>query len=297
MEPVPPNWMSRQAQRRSTELERPAGVDKIVVVGSGKGGVGKSTVSVNLAVALAQAGKSVGLLDGDAYGPSIPMMLGVRKRQASRGWGATLPLAQAGPLLPEHRLPPLVRHGISVMSVGFFIAEEQAVAPIPDVLGMLIRQLLRIVEWGMLDYLLVDLPPGTGEPQATLCRELALDGVLLITTPQDIARVDTAKALSMFRTAGVPILGLVENMSGFICPHCGERVEIFPPSRASDSQLAEVPLLASIPLDPTTARGGDEGRPIVVGQPDSLVSQAFTQLARSIVAGPGGASTAADNMA
>jgi ATP-binding protein involved in chromosome partitioning len=261
----------------------PEGIGKLIVVGSGKGGVGKSTVSVNLALALAQTGATVGLLDGDAYGPSVPMMLGVRKRRESRGWGAVLPLGYGGALRPERKLPVLTRYGVKVMSVGFFIAEEQAVAPIPDVLGLLIRQLLTMVDWGVLDYLVIDLPPGTAEPQATLCRELALDGALLVTTPQDIARMDTAKALAMFRAVGTPVLGLVENMSGFVCPHCGERVEIFPPSAEASSLLGDVPLLAQIPLDPATARSGDRGRPVVVAQPDSPVAQAFGTLAERMV--------------
>jgi ATP-binding protein involved in chromosome partitioning len=157
-------------------------VAHLVVVGSGKGGVGKSTVSVNLAVALARRGLRVGLLDGDAYGPSVPLMLGIRKREVSQGWSATLPLGFSQ-LAPQQRIQPVVRYGVRVMSVGFFIGEEQAVAPMPDVLGLLIRQLVLGVAWGELDVLLIDLPPGTAEPQATLCRELALDGALLVTTP------------------------------------------------------------------------------------------------------------------
>jgi ATP-binding protein involved in chromosome partitioning len=274
-----PRWARRQKAH-------PDGVGKLIVVGSGKGGVGKSTVSVNLAIALAQAGASVGLLDGDAYGPSIPMMLGVRKRDEGQGWRATLPLGFAGDLPPEKQLPPLSRYGLKAMSVGFFIGEEQAVAPMPDVLGLLIRQLVTMVDWGALDYLIVDLPPGTGEPQATLCQELALDGALLVTTPQDIARMDTAKALGMFRQAGVPVLGLVENMSGFVCPHCGERVEIFPPSEAPASLLGEVPVLATIPLDPATAASGDQGQPVTVSQPESPVAQAFRTLAERVATPP-----------
>jgi ATP-binding protein involved in chromosome partitioning len=154
----------------------------------------------------------------------------------------------------------------------------------PDVLGMLIRQLLAMVDWGALDYLVVDLPPGTGEPQATLCRELALDGALLVTTPQDIARMDTAKALAMFRQAGTPVLGLVENMSGFVCPHCGERVEIFPPSGATGSLLGEIPVLATIPLDPATAASGDQGQPVLVCRPGAAVAQAFRALADRLAA-------------
>ncbi len=257
-------------------------IEKVIVVGSGKGGVGKSTVSVNLAVALAKRGARVGLLDGDAYGPSVPMMLGVRKRSASQGWNATLPLGQSGGLPPEQMLKPLVRYGVKVMSVGFFIGEEQAVAPIPDVLGMLIRQLLYTVYWGPLDYLIIDLPPGNGEPQATLCRELHLDGAILVTTPQDIARIDTAKGLGMFQAAGVPVLGLIQNMSGFVCPHCGNHVEIFPASPEYRALLDKLPLLGAIPLDPATAMSGDKGQPVVVRMPESAVAQAFGCIAEKV---------------
>ena len=263
-----------------------ARIDQIVhllVVGSGKGGVGKSTVSVNLAIALAKIGSRVGLLDGDAYGPSIPMMLGVRKRRESQGWRATLPLGQREKLSPDQMLKPLMRYGVKVMSVGFFISEEQAVAPIPDVLGVLIRQLLYSVDWGELDYLIVDLPPGNGEPQATLCRELQLDGAILVTTPQDIARIDTAKGLAMFQSTGVPILGLVQNMSGFVCPHCGELVDIFPASSESRTSLDSLPLLGAIPLDPATAISGDKGQPVVVSKPESPVTAAFYGIAEQVI--------------
>lgn len=263
--------------------ERVEQVAHLIVVGSGKGGVGKSTVSVNLAVALARRGNRVGLLDADTYGPSVPMMLGVRKRGESQGWRATLPLAQRGNLTPEQMLQPLLRYGVKVMSVGFFIGEEQPVAPMPDVQGMLIRQLLRGVNWGTLDYLLIDLPPGNGEPQATLCRELALDGAILVTTPQDIARIDTAKGAGLFQGADVPILGLVQNMAGFICPHCGEHVDIFPVSSEASSLLHDIPLLGVVPLDLATARSGDSGQPIVVTMPESAVSGEFYSIAGHMI--------------
>ncbi len=263
--------------------ERVEQVTHLIVVGSGKGGVGKSTVSVNLAVALARRGFQVGLLDADTYGPSVPMMLGVRKRAESQGWSATLPLAQRGKMTPEQMLQPLMRYGVKVMSVGFFIGEEQSVAPMPDVQGMLIRQLLRGVNWGTLDYLLIDLPPGNGEPQATLCRELALDGAILVTTPQDIARIDTAKGAGLFQGAGVPVLGLVQNMAGFICPHCGERVDIFPVSSEASSLLRDIPLLGVVPLDLATARSGDSGQPIVVTMPESTVSSEFSAIAGHVI--------------
>lgn len=261
----------------------------LIVVGSGKGGVGKSTVSVNLAVALARQGAAVGLLDGDTYGPSIPLMLGIRKRGESQGWRGTLPLASRQKLPPEQMLQPVVRYGIKVMSVGFFIGEEQAVAPMPDVQGMLIRQLLYVVNWGPLDYLIVDLPPGNGEPQATLVRELALDGAILVTTPQDVARIDTTRALAMFRMAQVRVLGLVKNMSGFVCPHCGEVVEIFPTGQELREALDELPVLISIPLHPPTATSGDCGQPIVVSQSSSLPALAFVSLAEKIGAALDGA--------
>ncbi len=261
---------------------RIAGVDALLVVGSGKGGVGKSTVSVNLAVALAKQGAKVGLLDGDAYGPSVPMMLGVRKRGESQGWQASLPLAHQGKITPEQKLKPLLRYGVKIMSVGFFIGEEQSVAPIPDVLGILIRQLLFLVDWGTLDYLIIDLPPGNGEPQATLCRELELDGAVLVTTPQDIARIDTAKALSMFQGVQVPVLGVVQNMDGLLCPHCGERINVFPSSHESRLLLDALPLLGSIPVDPATVTSGDKGRPIVISQAESPVSQAFLYIAEQV---------------
>ena len=266
-----------------TQRARVESVGKLLVVGSGKGGVGKSTVSVNLAVALAKQGFAVGLLDGDAYGPSIPMMLGVRKRSASKGAEATLPLAERKTIPQAQKIQPLVRYGVKIMSVGFFIGEEQAVAPIPDVLGLLIRQLLYSVDWGKLDYLIIDLPPGTSEPQATLCRETQLDGAILVTTPQDIARIDTAKALAMFRNVHVPVLGVVQNMDGFICPHCGERAEIFPRSQETRNVLDELPLLGSIPLDPAAVVSSDKGHPIIISMPESLVALAFTHMASSVV--------------
>lgn len=268
-----------QQTRRQSSVEN---VHHLIVIGSGKGGVGKSTVSVNLAVALAQQGAAVGLLDADAYGPSVPLMLGVRKRGETHGWRGTLPFAQRQKLTPEQMLQPLLRYGVKVMSVGFFVGEEQAVAPMPDVQGMLIRQLLYMVNWGQLDYLLVDLPPGNGEPQATLVREMALSGAILITTPQDVARIDTAKALGMFRQAGVRVLGLVNNMSGFTCPHCGELVEVFPTGQERRGSLDDLTVLSTIPLHPPTATTSDNGRPVMVSLPASPVSQAFHTLAINV---------------
>lgn len=267
-----------------TQYARVEQVDKLLVVGSGKGGVGKSTVSVNLAISLAKHGATVGLLDGDAYGPSIPIMLGIRKRTASSGTEATLPFAERKNIPQAQKIKPLVRYGVKIMSVGFFIGEEQAVAPIPDVLGLLILQLLYSVDWGKLDYLIIDLPPGTSEPQATLCREMQLNGAVLVTTPQDIARIDTAKALAMFQNVHVPVLGVVQNMDGFVCPHCGERAEIFPRSQEARNLLDELPLLGSIPLDPVAVVNSDKGHPIIVSMPESPVAQAFRSMTANVVA-------------
>ena len=256
----------------------------MLVVWSVKGGVGKSTVSVNLAIALAQQGAAVGLFDSDVYGPSIPMMLGVRKPGESQGWKATLVLGQRGKPAREEMLQPLSRYGIKIMSVGFFIGEEQAVAPMSDVLGALVRQTLSSVDWGALDYVLIDLPPGNGEPQATLCRELDLDGSILVTTPQDIARMDTAKALDMFRTFRVPVLGVIQNMAGFICPHCGQRVEIFPASSEPRRVLDALPLLGTIPFDPAIGTSGDTGQPVVISKPEAQASLAFGEAAQQVMA-------------
>ena len=269
---------------RRTKRVRLENVGTLLVVGSGKGGVGKSTVSVNLAVALGKKGARVGLLDGDAYGPSIPMMLGVRRKAASKGSEAVLPLAERKDIPPEAKIKPLPRYGIKIMSVGFFIGEEQAVAPMPDVLGMLIRQLLYSVDWGELDYLIIDLPPGTSEPQATLCREMQLDGAVLVTTPQDIARIDTSKALAMFQAANVPVLGLVQNMDGLLCPHCGEQVDIFPRSQEARILLDDLHLLGRIPLDPAAVVSGDKGHPVVISMPESPVAQAFFGVAEEVIA-------------
>ena len=269
--------MEKSVQRASIDQ-----IKHLIVIGSGKGGVGKSTVSVNLAVALARQGAAVGLLDGDTYGPSVPLMLGIRKRGESHGWRNTLPLAHCQKLSPEQMLQPLTRYGVKVMSVGFFVGEEQAVAPMPDVQGLLIRQLLYMVNWGELDYLIVDLPPGNGEPQATLVRELELAGAILVTTPQDVARIDTAKALAMFHSANVRVLGLVKNMSGFTCPHCGEVAEIFPTGMEMREFLDSLPVLCTIPLHPPTAIRSDSGQPVVVSLPSSPASFAFRSLAERV---------------
>ena len=210
--------MFQRGRKRTGEQDehrlRLRNVRRVLAVASGKGGVGKSTVAVNLALGLAQAGYRVGLLDADVHGPNVPLMLGVRRRQDARDWQAIIPIGSRQGAEPRPELPPLERYGLKIMSIGLLVGEDQAaLVDNVAVVGLLVRNLLRMVDWGELDVLLLDLPPGTSEPQATILATVALDGVLLVVTPQDVARLDTTRALRAFEQAGVPILGLVENMS------------------------------------------------------------------------------------
>lgn len=262
------------------------GVGKILAVASGKGGVGKSTVSVNLALALAGLGYKVGLFDGDVHGPDVPLMLGVRRRDEATGQNAFV----AAVVSPEFQnsMPknkPLERYGLKMMSLGLLVGEEQPIIPDTNLIGRMILQVLRSLDWGKLDYLLIDLPPGTGEPQITLSQKLQIDGVVLVTTPPDVALLDTTKALNLYRDRGIKILGLVENMSYFICPTCKDKHEIFPRStrEAERSIKAEsVAVLGRIPLNPAVGSAGDSGRPLIITDPQNEVSQAFFETARTV---------------
>ncbi len=240
-----------------------------IAIASGKGGVGKSTVSVNLAVALARQGARTGLLDADVYGPSIPMMTGARGMPAHTG----------------QRLFPLEADGVRLMSLGFLMPEGAPTVWRGPLVAGAVQQLLRDVEWGALDYLLIDLPPGTGDAQLTLAQSLALTGAIIVMTPQDVAMQIANKALRMFQQLKVPILGIVENMSQFVCPHCGTTAPIF---RAGGGLRASAalgaPLLGEIPLDPLLCQSGDRGTPIVAAHPDSAVAAAFTALAAKVAA-------------
>jgi ATP-binding protein involved in chromosome partitioning len=260
------------------ERRRVPGVARLIAVASGKGGVGKSTVCVNLALALAATGARVGILDADIHGPNVPLLLGVRRRERAKG----LALASIGGAVKESERPrPIERHGLAMLSLALFVGEDQhLMTDNAQFAGHLIRHLLFDAAWGERDYLLIDLPPGTGEPQATLARQVALDGVLLVVTPQDLALLDTTRSLRMFRDAGVPILGVVENMSHFVCPGCGERVEVFDRSD-QDWAVREAagPLLGQIPLDIAISRAANQGRPVVVAAPDSPQTAAFTSIA------------------
>jgi ATP-binding protein involved in chromosome partitioning len=244
------------------------GVKNVVLVGAGKGGVGKSTVSVNLAVALARCGSKVGLLDADFYGPSVPMMTGIHRRPTS----------------PDgKRLDPLEAHGIRVMSIGFLVEPEQALVWRGPMLHGALLQLVRDVNWGELDYLVLDLPPGTGDVALTLSQQIRAAGAVLVTTPQDVALADVVRAKQMFDKVHIPLLGIVENMSQFVCPHCQKATEIF--DRGGGRKAAEmfgIPFLGEIPLELKVRQGGDKGVPVVAGTPDSPEAKAFVAMAQNV---------------
>jgi ATP-binding protein involved in chromosome partitioning len=247
------------------------GTKHIIAVGSGKGGVGKSTVAANLAVALSQLGLSVGLLDADIYGPSIPMMFNVADERPKSAGG--------------QNFYPIEKNGLKLISIGFFLGEK---APViwrgPMVMGA-VRQFLKDTLWGSQDFLVVDLPPGTGDAQLTLAQQVAIDGVVIVTTPQDVALLDATRAVKMFRQVHCPILGIVENMSYFVCPDCGERDELFGAGggeRMAKEEGTEV--LAQIPVYPEVREAGDCGTPIVLANPKHPASAVFLDLARRVVA-------------
>ena len=244
------------------------GIKYSVAIASGKGGVGKSTVSVNLAVALAQAGAATGLLDADLYGPSIPMMMGINRMPQSNG----------------QKILPLTAHGVRLMSLGFLMPDGAPVIWRGPMVSGAIQQFLQDVEWGVLDYLLIDLPPGTGDAQLTLAQSLPLAGAVIVMTPQDLAMHIASKALAMFRQLKVPILGIIENMSTFICPHCRTASPIFREggARKASARLG-VPYLGEIPLDPVLCQGSDRGVPILTSHPDSAVAEVFRRVARALV--------------
>ncbi len=247
------------------------GVKNIVAVASGKGGVGKSTVSVNLAVALAEAGAAVGLLDADIYGPSIPLMMGIQG------------MPEVG---VDRRIIPPIAHGVKLMSLGFLLPDSDT--PViwrGPMIGKTLHQFLRGVNWGELDYLLIDLPPGTGDAQLTLSQTLAMSGALIVTTPQDVAMTIASRVLLMFRKMQVPILGIVENMSTFLCPTCHKETPIFSQGGGRKaSQEMGVPFLGEIPLDGEICEGGDDGRPILLRNPGSPAAEVFRCLAGNLAA-------------
>jgi|JI10StandDraft_1071094.scaffolds.fasta_scaffold04381_15 ATP-binding protein involved in chromosome partitioning len=245
------------------------GPKNVIAVAAGKGGVGKSTVATNLALALARHGAKVGLLDADVFGPSIPTMLGPPER----------PPSTAG----ENKIVPAVHHGIKVISVGFFVDKGEAVVWRGPMVHRLLQQFLGDVEWGDLDYLVCDLPPGTGDVQLSLSQLIPINGSVMVTTPQEVSIVDVVKGIAMFEKVEIPILGIVENMSHYTCPACGHRDEIF--SHGGGKRLAQevgTTFLGEIPIDTRIRFGGDAGVPIVAANPDSAVSQGFMQLASTV---------------
>jgi ATP-binding protein involved in chromosome partitioning len=267
--------MGSATARPSAPHEPPPPADFIpdvkhtVAVSSGKGGVGKSTIAVNLALALKQMGSEVGLVDVDVYGPDVPLMMGARGR----------------PGMFDNKIIPVEAHGIKIMSIGLLVAEREALVWRGPMIHSAVQQFLRDVMWGPLDYLVFDMPPGTGDAQLSLSQVVPLSGVVMVTTPQDVALLDVRKALGMFKKLNVPILGLVENMSYFVAPDTGKQYAIF--GEGGGARVAEefdVPLLGQIPLEMETRKGGDAGVPIVVGQKDSAQAKAFREIAAAVKA-------------
>jgi ATP-binding protein involved in chromosome partitioning len=245
-------------------------IKSTIAVASGKGGVGKSTVAVNVAAALARASARVGLMDADIYGPNIPIMMGVEGQR---------------PMADENKIIPLEAFGIKLMSMGFLVSADQAMIWRGPMLHSAIRQFLSDVNWGELDYLIIDLPPGTGDAQLTLAQSVPLTGAIVVATPQDVALSDVVRGVSMFRKLEVPVLGVVENMSYFLCPHCGERTDIFAHGGAKEmAERMDVPFLGEIPLDTKIRLGGDTGLPVMITEPESPLGQAFTRVAEQIAA-------------
>ncbi len=243
------------------------GVQNIIAISSGKGGVGKSTVSVNLAVALAKGGARVGLLDADIYGPNIPLMMGIKTAPTPKG----------------DKISPAQNHGVRFISMAFFVPEDTPMIWRGPMVHGAIQQLIRDVAWGDLDYLLIDLPPGTGDAQLSIAQLVPLTGAVIVTTPQEVALLDSKKGLAMFKKVNVPLLGIIENMSFFECPHCHEATEIF--SRGGGRTAAEkldIPFLGEIPIDPAIREGGDSGIPIIIADPDSAQTRSFMDIAKSL---------------
>jgi ATP-binding protein involved in chromosome partitioning len=254
---------------RTADRNRLPGVKNIIAVAAGKGGVGKSTVATNLALALRNHGATVGLLDADVYGPSVPTMLGEPDVPAGQQTG--------------QKIIPAVHWGIKVMSIGFFIEREGAVVWRGPMVHKLLQQFLEDVDWGQLDYMVVDLPPGTGDAQLSLSQLIPITGAVMVTTPQEVALIDVVKATSMFKKVEIPLLGVVENMSYYVCPACGHHDEIF--SHGGGRRLAEqlgTQFLGELPLDTRVRYGGDTGRPVVVGAPDTPNAKQFMEIAARV---------------
>jgi len=252
------------------------GVEAIIAVASGKGGVGKSTTAVNLALGLRDLGLKVGILDADIYGPSMPKLLAIREKPQTIG---------------GTRLKPIERYGIAVMSIGFLIEEETPMIWRGPMVMSALTQMLREVEWGALDVLVVDMPPGTGDAQLTMAQQVPLKGAVIVSTPQDLALIDARRGIAMFRRVNVPVLGIVENMSTFICPHCGTRSDIFGHGGARhEAERLGVPFLGEVPLDISIREKSDAGLPVVATAPDGAHAQIYRDIAARVRDGLAGAS-------
>lgn len=268
-QPAPPQ-LKPQKSAEPTGPQKIPGIDKVIAIASGKGGVGKSTVSANLACALAAQGRRVGLLDADMYGPSQPRMMGVSGRPASPDGKIILPMRN---------------HGVTMMSIGLMTNDDQAVVWRGPMLMGALQQMITQVQWGALDVLLVDLPPGTGDVQMTLSQKAKVDGAIIVSTPQDVALIDARKGIDMFQQLNVPLVGMIENMSTHICSACGHEEHVFGHGGvAAEAAKLDIPLLAEIPLHLDIRLAADGGAPIVVSQPDSSQAGAFVEVAKTLIA-------------
>lgn len=279
--PAAPGARARPAAGPGGEPVGVPGVTSIIAVASGKGGVGKSTTAINLALGLRDLGMKVGVLDADIYGPSLPKLLAIREKPQTIG---------------GTRLRPISRHGLTVMSIGFLIEEETPMIWRGPMVMSALTQMLREVEWGTLDVMVVDMPPGTGDAQLTMAQQVPLKGAVIVSTPQDLALIDARRGIAMFKRVNVPVLGIVENMSTFICPKCGERSDIFGHGGARhEAERLGVPFLGEVPLEMRIRETSDAGLPIVATEPDSPLAQAYRVIAGNVrdqLAGGGGAKPA-----
>ena len=260
-----PGHAHTHAPRGERPVQGPPGVAAIIAVASGKGGVGKSTTAVNLALGLRDLGLKVGVLDADIYGPSVPKLLGIRGRPETLG---------------GNRLKPMTGYGLTVMSIGFLVAEDTPMIWRGPMVMSALTQMLREVEWGTLDIMVVDMPPGTGDAQLTMAQQVPLAGAVIVSTPQDLALIDARRGVEMFKRVNVPVLGVVENMSYFVCPKCGERHDIFGHGGAhQEADRLGVPFLGEVPLDIAIRETSDAGRPVVATDPDGPHAKVYREIA------------------
>jgi ATP-binding protein involved in chromosome partitioning len=261
----------RQAGSPAAQPILATGIDRIIAVASGKGGVGKSTTAVNLALGLAALGRKVGILDADIYGPSMPRLLKVTEKPDSKD---------------GNKLLPIERFGLKTMSIGYLVSEETPMIWRGPMVQSALEQMLRDVDWGHLDVLVVDMPPGTGDAQLTMAQRVKLAGAVIVSTPQDLALIDARKGLNMFRKTAVPVLGIIENMSYFLCPHCGERTDIFGHGGAEhEATRLGIPFLGAVPLHMDIRRHSDDGTPIVAADPDSQHARIYREIAQRVWTG------------